>query len=192
MLADTGSIKTTLVCISDFCNRYAVRQEVRETLGVQNEGVQTLTKDQFHILKEEMLSKCQNQKKRAGTAMERSVKRTCIPIDTMEGDTLDYKSQHEELDKYSPDILWSNSDSNYTFCQKNNMHDILISGDGSLPPNEEWLPPGRIQMLCSSDTSSSPAPPIAPPPALVSYNSFLLHSEDFSIRDSSPPRFCLS
>lgn len=185
-----GKITTTLVCISDFCSRYAVRQEVRETLGVQNEGIQALSKDQFHILKEEMVSECRKQKKRGGVAMVESVKRVCVSVDTMEGDTLDSKFQGEERDKYSPDILWSNSDSNYTFCQQDIDHDILISEDGPPLPNENWSPTESIPLLCSSDTLSSPAPSIAPP-LLASYNAYLLHSEDFPIRNSSPPRFRL-
>lgn len=136
----------TVVCISDFCKLYNVRQQTMEVFGLLNE-VHSVDKDAFERLKGLIA------RKREPDDIEQASKRVCGSWvgsqGPVEGSTLEVPSQ---------DILWSQQDA---------IPELLISEGTENPASWEGTvtlleseQPINHLLLHSEDMHSSSPPPM--------------------------------
>lgn len=183
----------TVVCISDFCNRYNITKEVRLSLGVYNKGVQCISKGRFENLAQEMR---RNGDKRAREEeVNVKSKKWCIHHDaeSLEGDTLESRHDFDASKTIlmSSDIHGRDLEITYVLGQDGH-NEILVSDDTQLPfeqgNDDARLTSEGFNMLSSTGVQILPLPPRRTFNSLALEPS-ILDSEGFCERNSSPPPF---
>lgn len=159
--SDCGELqKYVVVCISDFCRRYGIRESVKSKFGLYNQ-VESIDEGNFERLKDEF--RC---RKRIGEDEEANAgmrKRYCDKVENsaIEGST---------LEMFSQDLLWSQQEIPSELIVSEDMGVIMGEKDDT---NLMWDPSMTIL------DSEGQQPPLE-------FGSELLRSEEFQ-HVSSPP-----